>query len=277
MASADSPRRLIVNADDFGRSHSINLAVIQAHQNGILTTASLMVAEPGFEEAVHLARQNPRLGIGLHLALSHGRSVLPNSELPGLVDPAGHFSNSPGLTGFRYFANHKLHPQLRKEIRAQFDKFRGTGLPMDHLNGHLHFHMHPTVFKFVMELAAEFNIRAMRLTNEPLSLDRRISSGNWFYRLSHALIYRQLSANSRPWLKDAQIRHTSHVFGLLQNAKVTENYILKLLPLLPPGDSELYSHPSLDEFRHEYDALLSNPVKLAIQNLGIKLIRYQDL
>jgi hypothetical protein len=58
---------------------------------------------------------------------------------------------------------------------------------------------------------------------------------------------------------------------------VDEDYILKLLPQLPPGDSELYSHPSLDEFKNEFDALVSPRVKEKIKSLGIELIRYQDL
>ena len=83
MALPDAPRRLIVNADDFGKSHSVNQAVIEAHTRGILTTASLMVNEPGFAEAIALARQHPRLGVGLHLTLSHGHSALPAAEIPG--------------------------------------------------------------------------------------------------------------------------------------------------------------------------------------------------
>src|SRR5688572_11349613 len=80
------PRRLIVNADDFGRSPSINDAVIRAHREGILTTASLMVNEPACDQAVTLAKENPRLGVGLHLSLLFGRSALPHNEIPGLAN-----------------------------------------------------------------------------------------------------------------------------------------------------------------------------------------------
>src|SRR5947208_6113704 len=88
-------RRIIVNADDFGRSHSINQAVIRAHREGILTTASLMVNEEGFEEAVVLARENPKLGVGLHLTLLCGHSALPAEKIPGLVDARRQFSDDP--------------------------------------------------------------------------------------------------------------------------------------------------------------------------------------
>ena len=88
-------RRLIVNADDFGASRSINEAVIRAQREGILTTASLMVNEAACDEAVELAKQNPRLGVGLHLTLLMGHSALPPSEIPGLVNERGEFSNDP--------------------------------------------------------------------------------------------------------------------------------------------------------------------------------------
>src|SRR5689334_13160068 len=116
MARLEAPRRLIVNADDFGRSPSINAAVIRAHQQGILTTASLMVNEPAFDEAVALAKQNPRLGVGLHLTLLCGHSALPQEKIPGLVNERREFADNPATVGFRYFFSRPLRPQLRDEI-----------------------------------------------------------------------------------------------------------------------------------------------------------------
>jgi hopanoid biosynthesis associated protein HpnK len=277
MARPESARRLVVNADDFGRSSSINQAVIRAHHDGILTTASLMMNEAALSEAVTLARQNPKLGVGLHLTLSHGHSALPPEKIPGLVNEHGEFSNAPAATGFRYFIRRGLREQLRAEIHAQFEKFRATGLPLDHVNGHLHFHLHPTIFRIVMEAAEKFGIKRMRLTREPFWMDVPLAGGRRMYRASHAAIYFFLSNSARRTLRRKNIRHTKRVFGLLQNALVDEQYILKLLPLLPAGDSELYSHPSLDEFKHEFDALVSARVKSAVRDQGIQLIRYQDL
>jgi hopanoid biosynthesis associated protein HpnK len=270
-------RRLILNADDFGRAHSINEAVIRAHREGVLTTASLMVNEPGLAEAVALAKENPTLGVGLHLSLLCGHSALPPEKIPGLVNARGEFSNRPVATGFRYFFKHSLRGQLRAEIHAQFAKFRATGLPLDHVNGHLHLHLHPAIFRILMEDAEKLGIRHMRLTRDCLARSRRMARGRWFYRVSHAFIYEWLSKRAREPLRQRGIRHTQAVFGLLQNARVDEDYILKLLPELPPGDSELYSHPSLDEFRHEFDALVSPRVKELVKKLGIELVRYQDL
>ena len=240
---SSGPRRLIVNADDFGRSASINQAVIRAHREGILTTASLMVNEPAFEEAVALARDNPTLGVGLHLTLLCGHSTLPHAEIPGLVNANGEFGNNPPGTGFRYFFQHGLREQLRREIHAQFQKFRATRLPLDHVNGHLHLHLHPTVFRILMSDAAQLGIKRLRLTFDPFRLNLRVASGHLLYRVLHATIYHALSARARPALAQRGIRHTDAVFGLLQNARVDEPFITRLLPQIPAGDSELYSHP----------------------------------
>jgi len=276
MASPKT-RRLIVNADDFGLSSSVNEAVIRAHRDGILTTASLMVNEPGFAEAVKLAKENPRLGVGLHLTLLMGHSALPPEKIPGLVNARGEFSYSPVGVGMSYFFKSGLREQLRAEIHAQFEKIHATGLPIDHVNGHLHLHLHPVVFKILMDDADKLGIRHLRLTRDCFSRSRKISRGHWLYRISHAAIYEWLSNRAREPLRRRGIKHAQITFGLLQDSRVDEEYILKLLPELPPGDSELYSHPSLDKFKHEFDALVSPRVREQIKKLGIELIRYQDL
>jgi hopanoid biosynthesis associated protein HpnK len=269
--------RLIVNADDFGRSRSINEAVIRAHREGILTSASLMVNEAPCGEAVEMARQNPGLGVGLHLTLLMGRSALPQNEIPGLVNERQEFLNDPVKVGFRYFFHRALREQLRKEIHAQFARFRATGLPLDHVNGHLHLHLHPTVLGILMEDARALGIERMRLTRDPFWMDVPLARGRRLYRALHATIYCILSGRAGTAFRKNQIRHTQKVFGLLQNDRVDEAYILKLLPRLPAGDSELYSHPSLDNFKHEFEALISPRVKEQVKKLGIQLARYQDL
>jgi len=273
----DSGRRLIVNADDFGRSPSVNAAVVRAHREGILTSTSLMVNEPASDEAIARARENPKLGVGLHLTLVCGKSTLPPEKIPGLVNARGEFGNRPVDVGMSYFFKHDLREQLRAEIHAQFARFRATGLPLDHVNGHLHLHLHPTIFGILMEDAASLGIRHLRLTRDCLSRSRRMARGRWFYRISHAAIYEWLSRRARGPLQQRGIRHPQITFGLLQNARVDEEYVLKLLPELPPGDSELYSHPSLDGFKHEFEALVSPRVRERVEKLGIELIRYQDL
>jgi hopanoid biosynthesis associated protein HpnK len=277
MAPLRPTRRLIVNADDFGRSHSINQAVIRAHREGILTTTSLMVNEVGFDEAVQLAKENPKLGVGLHITTVCGKAVLSPQKIPNLVNASGEFTNNPASAGMRYFFSPACRKQLHDEISAQFEKFHATGLPLDHVNGHLHLHMHPAIFSILVENAERFGIRRMRLTNDRFFLNARIASGEWIYRIGHTIIFKFLSAWERSTFKRKKFAHTDIVFGLLQNARVDEDYVTKLLPELPSGVSELYSHPSLDEFKNEYDALVSPKTMALVRELGIELIRYGDL
>jgi hopanoid biosynthesis associated protein HpnK len=196
-SASGAVRRLIVNADDFGRSASINQAVIRAHQEGILTTTSLMVNEAACEEAVALARENPKLGVGLHLTLLCGRSALPPDRIPGLVSAQREFTTSPAGAGWRYFFCGSLREQLRQEIHAQFERFRATGLPLDHVNGHLHLHLHPTVFRLLMEDAGQLGIERLRLTFDPFRLNLRLASGHLAYRAVHVAIFHLLSARCR--------------------------------------------------------------------------------
>jgi hopanoid biosynthesis associated protein HpnK len=270
-------RQLIVNADDFGRSSAINHAVVQAHQRGIVTSASLMVNEPPGAEAVQMARDNPKLGVGLHLALICGRSALGPDRIPGLVDARQRFTDNPVRAGTDYFFRRELRPQLRAEIRAQLQAFARTGLKLDHVNGHLHLHLHPVVLEILLEEGVQFGVRCIRLTREPFDLDWQLARGNWADRILHALVFSVLGPWAAAKVRGRGLRHTDQVFGLLQNARVDTDYVCRLLPALPAGVSELYSHPSLDDFKHELDALVSPRTLDLVRSEGIQLVRYQDL
>ncbi len=271
------PRRLIVNADDFGRSASINEAVIRAHREGILTTASLMVTGAACTEAVSMAKANPGLGVGLHLTFLCGRSALSQAQIPGLVNSHNEFTDNPVKAGIAYYFNRRLQAQLREEVHEQFKRFRATGLRLDHVNGHLHMHLHPVIFRILMDDAPELGIGCVRVTADPFWLNMRLAEGQLLYRLSHAVIFSALAARARRELGNRGFKHTQRVFGLLQNARVDESYVHRLLARLPEGDSELYSHPSLDDFNHEFAALISPRVRHQIESERIQLIRYQDL
>lgn len=236
-----------------------------------------MVNEPAVEEAVAIARENPRLGVGLHMALLFGRSALPHDQIPGICDPAGRFPETPVATGMRYFFRRNLKSQIEAELEAQFAKFHATGLPLDHVNGHLHFHLHPVVFEILMRNSTRWGIKRLRLTCDSLKLSARMAPGRWGYRISHAFVYWCLSRWAKSHLDRRGIRYTRRVFGLLHSGRVDEAYIADLLQQLPEGDSELYSHPSLDQSQHEFAALISPKNVALVRQLDIQLIRYQDL
>jgi hypothetical protein len=191
-------------------------------------------------------------------------------KIPGLVNARGEFGNRPVDVGMNPISSSTdLREQLRAEIHAQFEKVsrhRPAARPRQR----------PLAPAFASHHLRHFDggcrklgIRHLRLTRDCLSRSRRMARGRWFYRVSHAAIYEWLSRRARQPLQQRGIKHAQITFGLLQNARVDEEYVLKLLPELPPGDSELYSHPSLDEFKHEFEALVSPRVKERSKNWAL--------
>ena len=126
-----APRRLVVSGDDFGAAREVNAAIVGAHRSGILTSTSLMVTGEAAAEAVALAKEHPRLAVGLHLVLAQGRAAAPSAEIPHLVTGAGSFRDRPILAGLRYaweYVARSGRVELRREIEAQLAAFASTGL-----------------------------------------------------------------------------------------------------------------------------------------------------
>ncbi len=280
-------KKLIINADDFGLSGGANRAVIRAHREGILTSTSLMVGGQAFDEAVSLAKENPGLQVGLHLTLLQGKAVLSPQELPGLVDREGNFPTDPVMTGMRYFFRRSLRREMQREIEAQILRFRETGLPLSHIDGHLNIHMHPTVFAILAELMPKYGIKSFRLTRENLAQDPAMDGTRRFGRRLDAFIFARLAENCRPVLENLGIFYADEVKGLLNSGKMTEEYLLKVLDCLKPGCTEIYFHPGclpdpelsawMPGYLHEEElaALTSPKVREKITQQGIQLGTYR--
>lgn len=281
-APPKSTRSVIVTGDDFGISRNVNRAILEAHQRGILTSASLMVTGEAFDDAVALARRHPGLAVGLHLVLVSGRSVLPPERIPHLVDRQGWFSSQPFVAGLRC----QLHPaarrELRLEIRAQLEKFRQTGLPLSHVDGHRHLHLPPAVLRILIELAGEFGIRAIRLPSEDLSTALRADRTGWVRKTLLSWTFSLLRRGyAQRLLESAGMDFSDRVYGLLQDGRMTEEYLLALIPALPAGRVEIYSHPTTEEgapsqrlgsaSRAQLSALLSGRVREALVRNGWEL------
>jgi hopanoid biosynthesis associated protein HpnK len=277
MENPAGKKLLIVNADDFGKDDAVNEAVLEAHRDGILTTASLMVNEDACGDAIKIARGNERLGIGLHISLLYDKPCLPRAEIPDLVGEDGRFYSSPVMTGFNCYFKKRIKRQLELEVSAQVRKFLDTGLYLDHINGHLHFHMQPVVFKIILANAERWGVRAIRLTRDPLMLNLKLSRGRLLGKFCEAVTFNLLSAWCKKKLEGKGIKFADRVFGLLQNGRVDANYLKNLLKVLPDGITEIYSHPSKKSSIHEFTALIDADIRKMICENGIKLVRYQDI
>jgi hopanoid biosynthesis associated protein HpnK len=275
-AQTGARRYLIVTADDFGLDESVNEAVTRAHRAGVLTAASLMVGAAGAEDAVERARALPELQVGLHLVLTNGPAVLPPRAIPGLVDARGEFGNNMLVDGWRYFALRSIRRQLEAEIRAQFVAFQRTGLVLDHLNAHKHFHLHPTVLALMLRIGREFGVPAIRLPREPLWFAARGSSplgalaGRAFLDPWLALLRHRLRA--------AGMAHNDQLFGIAATGSMDEATLLEIIGRLPTGVTEIYLHPAMSGHRHaaELAALQSARVRAAIAASGATCGGFRD-
>ncbi|HEY1929870.1 MAG TPA: hopanoid biosynthesis-associated protein HpnK [Caulobacteraceae bacterium] len=241
--SAAAPRRLIVTADDFGAAPVVNEAVERAHREGILTAASLMVGAPGAADAVRRAHALPSLRVGLHLVLVEGRPVLPPDRVPLLVDADGRFRTDMAGAGARIFFLPAARRQLAAEVRAQFEAFAATGLPLDHVNAHKHFHLHPTIAGAVLREAARFGCRAARVPIEPRAVIRAVEP-----LPGHPLdaVVDTVAALCRVRFRRAGLLIPDQVFGLAWSGAMTTPRLRGLMETLPLGLSEIYLHPGLD-------------------------------
>jgi len=278
-------KRLIVTADDFGRSVPVNEAVEDAHTRGILTAASLMVNETALDDAVERARRLPGLGVGLHVTLVDGLPALPPGQIPALVDSEGRFGRDLAAKGARIFLESGARAQAAAEMRAQFERYRATGLPLAHVDFHHHYHQHPTIFSLAVDLAVEFGAPAIRIPWEsPLASwrARRDQAGR---RLFNGLAFLPLCLWMRARARAAGLAVNDRVFGITDSGQMDAARVGAYLDALPDGVSELYCHPATRHWSErpmpatyqveaEYRALIDPDNVARIARHGIRLTHF---
>jgi hopanoid biosynthesis associated protein HpnK len=205
-----------------------------------------MVAGSAAADAIARARRLPRLRVGLHVVLVESSPMLPPEELPDLVDTTGAFRTDMARLGFDIFTRPSVRRQVRAEIEAQFNAFRASGLALDHVNAHKHFHLHPTVAKEIIAIGARHGMRGLRVPREPAAAlaaveGHAIGAPAWL---------------TSPWARlmargarRAGLRVPDAVFGLAWSGAMTMPRLEGLIRHLPEGFSEIYLHPaSADAF-----------------------------
>lgn len=276
-------RRVIFSADDFGLSEAVNEGIERAHRDGLLGSASLMVAGQAAADAVRRAHRMPNLRVGLHVVAIEGPAVLPPHSIPDLVDANGQFPSDQLRLGLRYAFLPAVRQQLRAEIGAQFDAFTATGLNLDHADAHKHMHLHPTVGAMIIDAGWAHGLRALRIPAEPVDVMARCG-------VKPTLAARAMLAWThvlRRKARHAGLVVNDHVFGLAWSGHMTADRLVRLAQHMPDGVSEIYFHPAarrdsvldklMPDYAHEAElAALCNPaVRVAFE--GLDHIGYGDL
>lgn len=254
-------RRLIATADDFGDTPEVNAAVLKAYREGILRFASLMVGRPAAAEAARIARDNPGLGVGLHLELC---------------------SSEPEKAGARYFFSAAAREGVAGEIRSQIEALLALGVKPTHIDGHINVHVHPVIFPAVCRLAREYGIPRVRLPSGEWEALKGFPGAE---RPGTALLAGVFGAMGAWVGSAAEGLERPRTWGLLRSGLMKEDYVLWLISRLPEGTTELYFHPTTDESLRAADApvpshqsvteletLLSPKVRRALEEHGVELV-----
>ncbi len=268
-------KRLIITADDFGLSRRVNEAIEEAHRQGYLTGASLMMGAEATADAVERARRLPALKIGLHLVLADGSPTLPSHRIPNLVNRSGKFSPHLVRAGCSFFFRPRVRNQLEAEILAQFEAFRMTSLPLDHVNTHHHLHLHPTVSSLVLKVGRNYGLRAMRLPYEPPLRSWRASRRGFLRRTIVSLLLSPWVSLLRGRLKHARVCSNDFLFGMNDTGHLCPGLMLRFLKLFPPGVGEIYFHPG--DNAGELETLTHPAVREALRASQIQTISFSDL
>jgi predicted glycoside hydrolase/deacetylase ChbG (UPF0249 family) len=281
-------KRLIVTADDFGLCPSVSRAILEAHRQGIVTSASILANAPGFEEAASLAREAPGLAVGVHLNLTRGRPVSRPAEVPSLVREDGAFARGArGLT--LALARGRLALQdVRQEWAAQIARARAAGIVPTHLDAEQHVHLLPPLFRVVVGLAQAEGILAVRAGAEEELLARLAPANPQWYK---AAIVAVLGRRARRRAALAGLRVPDRLLGIVDGGRLDGPRLERLLARLAEGLTELIAHPGSEgaELREvagshgaysapareaELRALTAPGLRPALASRGIDLVHY---
>jgi hopanoid biosynthesis associated protein HpnK len=281
-------KHLILNADDFGLTRGVNQGIIRAHREGILTSATLMATAPAFEEACALARANPDLGVGCHLVLVGGKSVLPSEEIPSLADENGRLPDSLVAFGVKVSLGQIRTSEIEREVRAQIEKIRAAGIEPSHLDTHKHTHAHPVVMNVIGRVARDSGIKRVRKPIERLT--DSWNGGGLSKQLAAAAAVRVVAMEFEAISRKYGLRAPDHFLGLALTGQLGPTALRRMIEKLPEGSTEIMLHPGVcdedlartgsrlqQERQLELDGLIDPDVRRTVEKEGIQLLGYCGL
>jgi len=290
-------KSIIINADDFGLSRSINRGIIQAYKEGVLTSSSLLVNMPGFEDAVNLIKDNPGLDIGLHINFFRGRPVMPPDKTATITDAKGFFLQDVFSIATKIYQRRISLKELEAECEAQIKMALDKGINITHLDSEKHLHLISHVYNIVVKLAKKYGINKIRNINEYPYISRFLLNGKHIFNssLCKTAILQLLSMCRKKINSLNSIKTADYSFGLWDSGSMTLSKYKRLFEHLANGTTEILCHPGYidEEWRkpplnrekyymtlnreEELAALLSPRLKEIIQKLNIRLTNYEEL
>ena len=239
--------RLIVNADDFGLTSGVNRAILELHQVGVLTSATLMARASATDEAIAIARATPSLGIGCHIVLVDGTPMLPPQNIPSLVErQTGCFPTT--LTTFlrRLFSGLIHGAELEAEASAQIQFLQSRGLTLTHVDTHKHTHVFPRVLRPILRAARSCGTHCIRNPFEPEWAVRATPRAS-LIRTAEVFALRRFGPYFRRILAEEGFATTDGTIAVAATGVVNADTVRTLLHQLPPGTWEFVTHPGYND------------------------------
>lgn len=236
-----------MNADDFGLTRGVNRAVMELHEIGVLTSATLMARATASEEAITMATNCTSLGVGCHVVLVDGEPVLPLREIPTLADGGtGRFHSSLGAFLGKLLLGHIRSSEIEAEAAAQITLLRERGLSLAHIDSHKHTHMFPAVLRPLLRAARSAGVGAVRNPFEP-AWSRRVTPAAFSLRRMEVSLLSQLEPAFRRIVAEEGITTTDGSLGVLATGTLDARTVNSLLKSIPPGTWELVTHPGYND------------------------------
>lgn len=280
-------KQLIINADDFGLNETVNEGIIKGYTAGIVTSTTLMPSGNAFEHATTLASSHKQLGVGVHLTLVGEKPICKPDTIKSLVNMEGYLAPQYPQFLADYCLGKIRLEDVQRELTAQVQKVADSGIAITHLDSHQHMHIVPGIIEITINLAKQFNIKAIRIPAEPylflggypFSVVRFIARGGLtcLAQLARRKIQRQGLISS------------NHFFGMLAGGNMHEEFLLHIINSLPEGISEIMMHPGMNDvilktlynwdlhWEAELSAVTSPIIRQSIINNDINLISFREL
>ncbi|HYA42778.1 MAG TPA: ChbG/HpnK family deacetylase [Syntrophobacteraceae bacterium] len=289
-------RHLIINADDFGMTRGINLAVSECAGFGMLRSATLIANGEAFDDAVKVAKEQEGLGTGIHFVLTGFKPLLPAEKLSGFVSADGFMPSGPYELLIEFAVRKTLPDVIRKELFAQAERVFDAGITPTHFDSHKHVHIIPAVLDILIEIAQRFSVRWIREPFEAAGawrflcdLEKGLGAGfvKQFTKARATIAARPIF---RRRIREAGIQTPAGLYGISSTGLINEKIIERICRMLKPGLSELMTHPGIvdadlvgrksrliDSRARERDLLVSTKVKELFREREITLSHFGEV
>jgi hopanoid biosynthesis associated protein HpnK len=288
--------RLIVNADDFGLTSGVNRAIIQGHERGVVSSATLMANGGAFQEAADLAHTTPTLGVGCHIVLVDGTPLVDSNQVQSLLDPGGVHSGQPrfrqgiGKFGAQALLGRLAEDEIEAEATAQIRKLQAAGIAVTHLDSHKHTHLFPRVLRPLLKAAKRCDVKAIRNPFERIQGSQLASSPSLWKRWTEVSILRGMARQFRDAVRESGISTPDGTLAIVATGALNQRLLELMIKKLPQGTWELVCHPGYNDAdlrnintrlresrEQELRILTSQATRDLLAANGVEIVSFRDL